>query len=1118
MKTLRKGVLVTIQLVVTTSLLFQQCPVFAAAASELNQSDNAVTESAAGQGNETIGQDAASADASVNDDSVSASQAADSAEPSSVPKPSNPGVWNTVGSCLWMIDESGLMTIKPEGDETGYVYRDWISGSYVYPWERQKESVTAVVFEGDVAFGNCEKLFSGCKNLKTVDLTSVRAENPVDTNMFYGCSSLCSVTVGPYVHLDSGAWDRAKNKWRSSVDDIVYRGGDFPSGVSATYTLEDTVVTGSWYKYETIKWSIDDEGMLTVRPFQGDSCSIEFDRYYGDDYNDDSRPWDELKGITTKVRFEGAIKAKGDMNELFKDFGKLTSIDFGQIDTSEIVGMERIFSGCSSLSSVNLSSLDMPSVTDMSYMFSACSSLASIDLSSLDTSSVTDMGSLFYSCSSLSSVNLSSFDTSAVTDMSSMFSGCKSLTSLNLSSFDTSSVTEMGSMFYGCSSLVKIVLGEPFVSDGQRISIPVLFPDNSKTGRWVSSADDVAYENGGIPSGVAATYTPQDPSAIKNNWNQCGSCLWKLDDAGCLNIKPQHGNKGVLSNGFGDYSQNQDTYAWLRLRNQIKKVNIADGVSTGTNASNLFNGCSNLISINIEALDTSTAEDMSNMFQGCSSLSALNLSKFDTSCVTRMDGMFGGCRSLKALRLSSFDTRSVTSMSGMFNNCSSLRSVDVSSFDSSSVNSMSWMFSGCSSLASIDVSGFDTSLTTSSFDLFHGFSSLKRLDLSSFDMSAVREMGMFFYGCTSLQEVKLGKEFIFVGNDSFLPNEYSWNVPMTWQNSKGRVFAAKDIPSFTADTYRAVVGSMPRLAGDTRYETAGLLFNQGNWQQGGSIVLASGANYPDALAASALAGDLNAPIMLTDPNGLSTETEWRIQNLKPARVYIIGGNAAVSVKVERRIAQLIGSEANVQRIAGDTRYDTSLKVASSLSNLSDTVIVTTGTNYADALSISPYAFATGSPVVLSSPSSGLSDSALKAIKKAGYKKAVIVGGTSAVPASVTLQLEAQGIGSITRLSGDTRYATSAKIAEFELKQNVGFTMDGAYLATGQNFPDALAAGALSGKHLAPLLLVDPSAREACSFLSKYKGEVSRVTFVGGTSAIGNAEAASITRALGIKSA
>lgn len=1038
MKDLRKGFLMVVQLVVTTSLLFQQCPVLALASPDLNQSDNEVTESAADQRDEAVARNTDSAEVSVNDDSASAAQAVASTEPSSVPKPSNPGVWKTVGSCLWMIDESGLMTIKPRGDGAGCID----DTEYRCPWSEDKDSITGIVFKGDIElkeyFYRSIRYFSGLSNLKSVDLGSIHIDDSFEANWFLDdCNSLTSIKVGQGAGFNQVDWGDCNVRWRSSVDGVVYQLGHFPSGVAATYTRDDSVVTGSWYQVGTCKWMVDEKGQLTIKPLNGSSGS------FGtrDGFRDQYCPWSSFKDQITSVVFQGHIAIKECMDDMFRDCKQLRSIDFGSIDTS------------------------------------------------------------------------------AVTSMNGLFAGCSSLTSVDLSTFDTSKISSYGfSFFEGCASLTKITLGESvsFANPNDRSIID--FPDNSKTGRWVSSADGIAYENNGFPVGAAATYTPQKTSAIKGSWNQCGSCLWKLDDAGCLSIKPQHDNKGVLSNGFGDYSHNPETYAWLRFRNQIKEVKIADGVSTGAGANNLFNGCSNLTSINIEALDTSNANDMSYMFQGCSSLVSLDLSKFDTSHVTRMDCMFEGCSSLKNLSLSSLDTRSVTSMGGMFSDCSSLRTVDVSSFDTSNVNDLNGMFSGCSSLVSVDLSSFDTSSVTDAYGVFYDCSSLKRLDLSSFDMSAAREMSSFFYGCTSLQEVKFGSSFVFVGNDSFLPSEYSWNVPMSWQNSKGRVFAAKDIPSFTADTYRAVVGSIPRLAGYTRYETAGLLFDQGNWQQGGSIVLASGANYPDALAASALAGDLNAPIMLTDPNGLSSETEWRIQNLKPSRVYIIGGNAAVSASVECRVAQLAGSGANIQRIAGDTRYDTSLKVASSLANPSDTVIVTTGTNYADALSISPYAFATGSPVVLCNPSSGLSNAALKAIKKAGYKKAVIVGGTSAVPASVASQLKAQGIGNITRLSGDTRYATSAKIAEFELKQNVGFTMDGAYLATGQNFPDALAAGALSGKHLAPLLLVDPGAHEACSFLLKYKGEVSRVTFVGGTNAIGNAEAASITRALGIKSA
>lgn len=1037
MKALRKGVLVVVQFVMAISLLLQQCPVLAFAAPGQIQSDNEATASAADQGDEVAPQDAASAEVSDSDDSASAAQAVASTEPSSVPKPSNPGVWKTVGSCLWMIDESGLMTIKSQGDGAGYIdYSEaWC------PWNADRDSITAIVFQGDIVLKESKSLFGYFRrypNLKSVDLGSIHIDDSFEANWFLDdCDSLESIEVAQGASFNTTDWCDKRASWRSSVDGIVYQLGHFPCGVAATYTRDESTVIGSWYQVGSCKWMVDEKGLLTIKPLNGSSGSLGT----RDGFRDQYCPWSTFKDQITSVAFQGHIAIKECLDDMFRDYKQLRSIDFGSIDTS--------------------------TVTSMNGLFAGCSSLASVDLSAFDTRKISSYGS---------------------------------------------------SIFEGCFSLTNITLGELVVFSDPDARYIINFPNNSKTGRWVSSADGIAYENDGIPAGVAATYTPQKPDAIKNSWNQCGSCLWKLDDSGCLSIKPQHGNKGVLSNGFGDYSQNPETYAWLRLRNQIKKVKIADGVSTGASADYLFNGCSNLTSINIEALDTSNAVDMSYMFQGCSSLASLNLSKFDTSKVERMFWMFKDCKALKTLDLSSFDTKNVSVMGGLFCDCSSLRTVDISSFDTSNVSDVSSMFSGCSSLVSVDVSGFDTSSVTNADGVFYGCSSLKRLDLSSFDMSAAREMNTFFYGCTSLQEVKFGSSFVFVGAGSFLPSQYSWDVPISWQNKKGQIFASGEIPSFTADTYRAVVGSMPRLSGNTRYETAGLLFDQGDWQHGGTVVLASGTNYPDALAASALAGDLNAPIILTDPNGLSSETEQRIQYLRPSRVYIIGGNAAVSQKVERRVAQVAGTDAKIIRVAGNTRYDTSLKVANQLSASSDTVIVTTGTNYADALSISPYAFATGSPVVLADPFSGLSGSALKDIKAAGYKKAIIVGGTSAVPAAVASQLKANGVGSITRLSGDTRYATSAKIAEFELKSNIGFTMDGAYLATGQNFPDALAAGAVSGKHLTPLLLVDPGARQASSFLTKYKGQVSRVTFVGGTNAIGNTEAASITKALGVKGA
>lgn len=313
-----------------------------------------------------------------------------------------------------------------------------------------------------------------------------------------------------------------------------------------------------------------------------------------------------------------------------------------------------------------------------------------------------------------------------------------------------------------------------------------------------------------------------------------------------------------------------------------------------------------------------------------------------------------------------------------------------------------------------------------------------------------------------------------------------------------------------------VPAGLSRIAGTTRYETMDKLVGAGNFKIEGTTILASGTNYPDALAASSLAGDRNAPILLTDPKSLSEETKARLRRINPQILFIVGGEAAVSSKVEKSVEELLGESCTVIRLAGQTRYDTSLRVASLNSGRSDTVIIATGGNYADALSISPYAYASGSPVLLCDSKSGLSADAIAAIGKGGYTKAVIVGGTAAVPRKVESQLRSAGAGKITRLAGSTRYETSAKIADFELSSGLGFTMDGLLLATGRNFPDALAAGPLAGRGPSPLLLVDPGASYACSYLSGHRNEISRVTVVGGNAAIPDSDARKIAQTLQIQ--
>lgn len=343
-------------------------------------------------------------------------------------------------------------------------------------------------------------------------------------------------------------------------------------------------------------------------------------------------------------------------------------------------------------------------------------------------------------------------------------------------------------------------------------------------------------------------------------------------------------------------------------------------------------------------------------------------------------------------------------------------------------------------------------------------------------------------------------------------NHYGWAAAYT---SPYTDYGNREYPEYKGPA--CPVPGMYRAAGETRYATMAALLPKAPWKAERTVVLASGSNYPDALAAASLAGAYDAPIVLTEPNSLSVDAADMIEQLSPNVIYVVGGEAAVSKSAVDTAAYYAADGCKVFRIAGDTRLETSLAIAKRVrqkSTASDTLIVATGFNYADALSVSPFAFAYKSPIFLCG-SNGLSADAISYISGAGFKRAILVGGTAAVPDRVKQQLTSAGIssGSITRLAGATRYETSAKIMSYAV--NAGMNVSTVYLATGKNFPDALAAGPVAGKLRAPLLLVDPGIEYAHTVLANYCGSVNVATVVGGTSAVSAIDALSLARTLGL---
>ena len=237
------------------------------------------------------------------------------------------------------------------------------------------------------------------------------------------------------------------------------------------------------------------------------------------------------------------------------------------------------------------------------------------------------------------------------------------------------------------------------------------------------------------------------------------SSAWDVSEAGDGSVLAWMDNGDLYVAADGAIAPNSNA-SWLFYKFvNLKTINFGNCFVTSsvTQMSDMFEGCSSLISLDLSGFDTSSVTGMYAMFFGCSNLISLDLTGFDTSCVTTMASMFSGCSSLTALDLASFDTSSVTTMESMFSGCSSLTTLDLTSFGTSNVTTMESMFYECKSLVSLNLTNFDTSSVTRMDFMFEKCNSLTSLDLSSFDTSNVTYMNWMFSWCSSLTSLNLSR-------------------------------------------------------------------------------------------------------------------------------------------------------------------------------------------------------------------------------------------------------------------------------------------------------------------------------------------------------------------------
>ncbi|MFK5633645.1 cell wall-binding repeat-containing protein [Ornithinimicrobium sp. LYQ103] len=160
-------------------------------------------------------------------------------------------------------------------------------------------------------------------------------------------------------------------------------------------------------------------------------------------------------------------------------------------------------------------------------------------------------------------------------------------------------------------------------------------------------------------------------------------------------------------------------------------------------------------------------------------------------------------------------------------------------------------------------------------------------------------------------------------------------------------------------------GTVTRLAGADRYGTAAAI-SAATFAPGvDTVVVASGANFPDALAGSAPAARDGSPVLLTTPGGLPSVVADELSRLQPTRVVVLGGPVAVEDVVLGQVADAAG--VTPERIAGDDRYSTAAALSAAFFPRADRVFLATGADFPDALSAGPVAGLDGVPILLTNP-------------------------------------------------------------------------------------------------------------------------------------------------------
>lgn len=283
-----------------------------------------------------------------------------------------------------------------------------------------------------------------------------------------------------------------------------------------------------------------------------------------------------------------------------------------------------------------------------------------------------------------------------------------------------------------------------------------------------------------------------------------------------------------------------------------------------------------------------------------------------------------------------------------------------------------------------------------------------------------------------------------------------------------------------------------RIAGKNRYESAAKISRE-QFTNAKKVIVVNAQKYADALSATTLS-DGKYSILYTEKDSLPTATRNEIQRLNPVEVYLLGGQQSISAGIENILKKYSNK---VTRIAGRDRYETSAKVAAM--SKKKNVVIASGENFSDPLYASSYAYSNNAKILLSSGktlSRETRDYLLR--NKSSIGKVTVVGGGQSISSATVRYIQSVTGKNVSRISGRNRYDGSVKVANSMKKDKV-------FIASGEDFADALAISPLAQKLNAPILLSSKGKLDTSviAFLNNFKNSIKDVFIVGGYRTIDN---------------